>query len=177
MNHVYCLCWNGSLAQWVVTSELVRRRPGRGARRAGKMRRVIAWRAGASSLLLLTASAYAGGNPTGGQIVSGAGTISQSGTTTTIQQGSQTLQLNWQSFNINAGHAVDFIQPGPSALAVNRIMGSTPSAIFGRLSSNGQVWLINPNGVSLSCRDELTPPGKPESREEKRRSTYLFSCE
>ena len=85
--------------------------------------------------------------PSGGQITSGVGSIRQSGATTTIQQTSPTLQLNWQSFNIGSGQTVDFVQPGASAIAVNRILGSTPSQIFGRLNANGQVWLINPNGV------------------------------
>ncbi len=90
---------------------------------------------------------FAAGGPGGGQIVSGVGSISESGVTTTIQQSSQTLRLNWQSFNVDAAHTVDFVQPGRNALAVNRIQSSTPSAIFGRLNANGQVWLINPNGV------------------------------
>jgi filamentous hemagglutinin family protein len=91
--------------------------------------------------------AYAGGGPSGGQVVSGVGSIQQSGATTTIRQGSPTLQLNWQSFNVGAGQTVDFVQPGSNSLAVNRILGSTPSAILGKLNANGQVWLINPNGV------------------------------
>nr|WP_322032870.1 YDG domain-containing protein [Paraburkholderia sp. J76] len=79
--------------------------------------------------------------------MSGIGSISQAGAVTTIQQGSPTLQLSWQSFNVGAGQTVNFVQPGASALAVNRIFGSTPSAIMGHLNANGQVWLINPNGV------------------------------
>ena len=39
------------------------------------------------------------------------------------------------------------ILAGRSALAVNRIMSSTASQIYGHLNANGQVWLINPNGV------------------------------
>src|SRR5262249_7770285 len=35
--------------------------------------------------------------------------------------------------------------------------------------------MINPNGVSLSCRNELMPPGKPKSIEENRWTTYVFS--
>ncbi len=147
MNHIYQLCWNRSLRQWVVVSELACRRAGSGACRTrnGVRRLVAIVLAGAP--LLWVGAAYAAGGPSGGQIVSGAGSIQQSGSTTTIQQTSQTLQLNWRSFNVGAGQTVDFVQPGSSSLAVNRILGSTPSAVLGNLNANGQVWLINPNGV------------------------------
>ncbi|MEM5316914.1 YDG domain-containing protein [Paraburkholderia sp. JHI869] len=147
MNHIYRLCWNRSLRQWVVASELASRRAGRGACRAGRgVSRVVAIVL-AGVPLLWVGMAFAAGAPTGGQIVSGAGSISQAGATTTIQQASPTLQLNWQSFNVGAGQTVNFVQPGSSAIAVNRILGSTPSTVLGKLNANGQVWLINPNGV------------------------------
>ncbi len=147
MNHIYRLCWNRSLRQWVVASELASRRAGRGACRAGRgVRRAVAILAGGAPFLWMSL-AYAAGGPSGGQIVSGVGSIQQSGAITTIQQGSPTLQLNWQSFNVGAAQTVNFVQPGSSALAVNRILGSTPSAVLGKLNANGQVWLVNPNGV------------------------------
>ncbi len=135
MNRVYRLCWNRSLGQWVVASERAKRRAVAGARSL----MTFIWCG-------LAIPAWAGG-PNGGQIVSGSGTISASGSTTTIRQMSPTLRLNWQSFDVDASHTVDFIQPGRDALALNRVLGTTPNAIFGRLNANGQVWLINPNGV------------------------------
>ncbi|MBN3853323.1 filamentous hemagglutinin N-terminal domain-containing protein [Paraburkholderia sp. Ac-20340] len=147
MNHIYRLCWNRSLSQWVVVSEIAGRCAGRGAARSrGGVRTVIALLV-AGALALCTAAVYAAGGPSGGQVVAGVGTITQAGSTTTIQQGSPTLQLSWQSFNVGAGQTVNFVQPGSSSLAVNRILGSTPSAVLGKLNANGQVWLINPNGV------------------------------
>ncbi|WP_158762622.1 YDG domain-containing protein [Paraburkholderia acidiphila] len=147
MNHIYQLCWNRSLRQWVAVSELACRHAGTGACRTrnGARRLVAILLAGAP--FLWVGVAYAAGGPSGGQIVSGTGTIQQSGSTTTIQQTSPTLQLNWRSFNVGAGQTVDFVQPGSSSVAVNRILGSTPSAVLGNLNANGQVWLINPNGV------------------------------
>ena len=91
--------------------------------------------------------AWAVSGPVGGQVTAGAGQILQSGATTTIKQNSQTLSLIWQSFNIAANQTVDFEQPGASSIAINRVLGSAPSEIFGHLNANGQVWLINPNGI------------------------------
>ncbi|MEJ7807902.1 MAG: filamentous hemagglutinin N-terminal domain-containing protein, partial [Telluria sp.] len=51
------------------------------------------------------------------------------------------------SFNIGAGEAVRFIQPGSDSVALNRVLGSDPSSILGSLTANGKVFLINPNGV------------------------------
>ena len=147
MNHIYRLCWNRTSAQWIVASELAKN----DARAPMSRKRTIGQRGLMLSVLaasLFAASVvYAGGGPLGGQITSGSGQIQQLGNTTIIQQSSPTLTLNWQSFNIAPNQTVDFVQPGSSSIAVNRIFSSTPSEIYGHLDANGQVWLINPNGV------------------------------
>jgi len=66
---------------------------------------------------------------------------------TTIDQSAQRAILNWQSFNIGAGKSVEFRQPDASAVALNRIHQASPSQIAGKLSANGQVYLINQNGI------------------------------
>jgi filamentous hemagglutinin family protein len=107
-----------------------------------------------SAALLLSLAGLSGGAgaaPQGGQVVSGSGSISASGsagqTTTTINQTSDKLSINWQSFNVAKAETVNFVQPSASALAVNRIFDTQGSQILGRINANGQVWLINPNGV------------------------------
>ena len=55
--------------------------------------------------------------------------------------------LNWQRFDIGAAAGVHFEQASAASKVLNRVVGSDPSQILGRLSSNGQVWLLNPNGV------------------------------
>ena len=37
--------------------------------------------------------------------------------------------------------------PDALAIAVNRVLGTDPSVILGRLDANGRVFVINPNGV------------------------------
>jgi filamentous hemagglutinin family protein len=80
-------------------------------------------------------------------VTAGAGRITQAGNTTTIDQTSQTLSLSWQSFNISSQETVTFEQPSAGSLAINRINSATGSVILGHIDANGQVWLINPNGV------------------------------
>ncbi|MFM8331793.1 MAG: filamentous hemagglutinin N-terminal domain-containing protein, partial [Candidatus Methylumidiphilus sp.] len=69
-----------------------------------------------------------------------------SGNTMTIRQLSDKATLDWKSFNIDAGSAVHFEQPRATSVALNNIHQSDPSRIFGALTANGQVFLINQNG-------------------------------
>lgn len=85
--------------------------------------------------------------PTSGQIVSGQGSISQSGNTMTVNQNTDSMIANWSTFNIGKDALVNFVQPGASSIALNRIQDSQPSQILGRLSANGQVFLLNTNGI------------------------------
>ena len=85
--------------------------------------------------------------PTGGNIVGGTGSISQTDLTTTINQTSQNLAVDWQSFNVNTNEKVNFVQPNTSSIALNRILGNNGSTIQGQINANGQVILVNPNGV------------------------------
>lgn len=138
LNHSYRLVWNKALGAFVAVAELARTQ-----RKGGT--------AGATALLLsclpLPALATL---PTGGTVEAGAGSISQSGNAMTINQGSDKLAINWQSFSIGAGNSVTFNQPGSGSVALNRVLGSDVSVIQGALNANGQVFLVNPNGVLFS---------------------------
>ena len=93
-------------------------------------------------------AALAADLPTGGQVVSGSGAISQpNAQQMIIDQSSNKLAINWQSFDIGAGKRVTFNQPGSEAIALNRVVGSDGSKIMGQLDANGRVFLVNPNGV------------------------------
>ena len=65
----------------------------------------------------------------------------------TIEQTSQRAAISWQSFNIGKDASVNVVQPTASSVLLNRIGGDSPSQILGRLSANGQIVLINPNGM------------------------------
>ena len=134
MNHIYRLVWSTVTHGWIAVAETARGR-GKGARR-----RLVA-----AALSVASLAAQAG--PTGGQVVAGSGSIAQSGTTTTITQATPSLSLNWNSFNIAPQETVNFVQPSSTAIAVNRIFDTNGTQILGHLNANGQVFLINPNGI------------------------------
>lgn len=87
--------------------------------------------------------------PTGGEIVSGSGSIQtdSAANNTIITQESSTLGIDWQSFDVQAHETVTFQQPSSDASALNRILDEKPSEIFGRINANGRVYLLNPNGI------------------------------
>ncbi|HET8694825.1 MAG TPA: filamentous hemagglutinin N-terminal domain-containing protein, partial [Aquabacterium sp.] len=97
--------------------------------------------------LILAFHSHAWALPTGGQVVAGQATISDADHQVVVDQSSQRAVLNWQSFNVGAGDAVRFNQPGHDAVTLNRVLGNDPSRILGQISANGQVFLLNPNGV------------------------------
>src|SRR5579859_149311 len=87
-------------------------------------------------------------NPTGGQVVGGQASISTPGANgTLVKQTSQNAAINWQQFSVGANEYVQFLQPDSSAVILNRVIGGNPSSILGNISANGQVFLINPNGI------------------------------
>ena len=90
-------------------------------------------------------SAYA--LPQGGEVAAGAAEIAQSQAEMAIHQTTQNAVINWQSFGIAAGERVNIFQPNAQAALLNRVLGNNPSEIFGTLSANGRVFLVNPAGV------------------------------
>ncbi|MBI5907382.1 MAG: filamentous hemagglutinin N-terminal domain-containing protein, partial [Burkholderiales bacterium] len=84
-------------------------------------------------------------------VVAGQATVSTpTANAMVVKQGSDKAILNWQSFNIGAGQSVQFMQPNAASVALNRVIGANPSAIYGSLSANGQVFLLNPAGVMFA---------------------------
>lgn len=103
-----------------------------------------AWAAG---LYIIGTGATAYALPEGGQVAAGQAAITTAGSTMTIAQQTAQAIINWQNFGIGSGESVHINQPNSQAILLNRVIGSNPSEIFGQLTANGQVILVNPNGV------------------------------
>ena len=166
MNHgIYRLVFNVERNAWVAVAECVR---GRGKKSARK-------RVGAV-VLGLAVSGYALAAPPVLPAVSAtqlpvpatsrpfvfAGTAAQPttvGSAMTINTASRNLGLNWDSFNIGRSASVTFNQPDSSSRVLNRIWENSPSQILGRLTANGQVYLINQNGILFGAGSQVNVGG------------------
>ncbi len=149
MNRIYRSIWNDTTGTFVAVSEISKSAgkksspvSGSGFGHAG-----FALKALASSLLMMFGSTlYA--LPANGVVAAGSANIATNGARNLIiTQTSQNAALNWQSFSIGAGEAVQFLQPNSNSVAMNRVLGSDPSNILGSLTANGKVFLVNPNGI------------------------------
>jgi fibronectin-binding autotransporter adhesin len=85
--------------------------------------------------------------PTNGVVAAGAAEINSTATKMTINQSTDQVIINWNTFNIGKDAHVQFIQPSVDSSALNRVLSVGASNIFGQLTSNGNVFLINPNGI------------------------------
>ena len=97
--------------------------------------------------------------PTAGQVVAGSAQITQSGLQTQVNQSSQRAVVNWDSFNVGKDATVTFNQPNSSAVTLNRVTGSSPSVIDGAIRANGQVVLVNPNGITFGRGAQVDAAG------------------
>ncbi|AZE34837.1 filamentous hemagglutinin [Pseudomonas chlororaphis subsp. aureofaciens] len=141
MNKSYALIWNQATGCWNVASE--------GTRRRGKSSRLKVVIAAGFSLLGLLAQAPAFALPGGAAIVAGEAGIhtTSDGKQMTVEQQSNKLITHWNDFSVAGDESVSFHQPGSQSVALNRVVGTNGSNIQGRIDANGQVFLINPNGV------------------------------
>ena len=144
MNDIYHSIWNSSLGAWVAASEISKGQANR--------RKIMTTRPLQSSSILLatllTCTTLAWALPTGEQLMAGQATVSTPNAgQMQIDQASQKAVLNWQGFSIAPNETVNIHQPNTNAALLNRVVGQDASQIQGQLKANGQVYLVNPNGV------------------------------
>ncbi|MGY6123601.1 two-partner secretion domain-containing protein (plasmid) [Paraburkholderia strydomiana] len=110
--------------------------------------------------LLLGHAALAGGVlPQGGHYTAGAGTIASQGAALVVTQpGSTRGVIDWNSFSIGKGNTVTFDNDGGATL--NRVTGSSPSALVGNLNATGSVYLINPQGIVVGRSGVISTGGR-----------------
>ncbi len=153
LNHRYRLVWNDAIRSYVPVLELVDSRGKRSSVRSLAL----------AVILTFSETVLAGPGskelPTGGQVTSGSADISSNGATMNINQTSQNVSINWATFNVGSKAQVNIHQPNASAIVVNRIQDTNGSQIMGQLNANGQVYLINPNGVLFGSGAQVNVGG------------------
>ncbi len=98
--------------------------------------------------------------PQDGTIKGGSAAISQPNQDKlVIQQSTPKAIIDWRSFSINSNEHVDFQLPSSNGITLNRVTGSERSGIFGKLSSNGNLMLINPNGILFGQGSQIDVNG------------------
>ncbi len=169
MNRIYRLVWNAALNVWMAVAESARG-SGKGASGRGRVAApapapagVFTLRAGCRAALALLVGLFLpqahAANAADAVVSSGAGQVSTTGNTTTIHQATQRLAIDWLHLSTGAGEALVFNQPNAAAIALNRITGSSPSELLGSLTANGQVFILNPNGVLFGAGSQVNVGG------------------
>lgn len=97
--------------------------------------------------------------PSGADIRSGQGAISQDGKNMTVQQNSQRMAIDWTKFDVAKDETVRYAQPDRNAISLNRVTGGQQSVIAGNLNANGNVVLVNPNGVVFTKNSSVDVGG------------------
>ncbi|MGF6654608.1 filamentous hemagglutinin family protein [Paraburkholderia youngii] len=110
--------------------------------------------------LSLTPVAFAAGRlPQGGTYTAGTGTIANQGNALLITQpGSTRGVIDWNSFSIGRHNSVTF--DNGTGATLNRVTGGSPSAIFGRLSATGSLYVINPQGIVVGPSGVVSTGGR-----------------
>ena len=106
----------------------------------------------------VAAPAFAQILPSGPAVVSGNASFATVGNVLTVTNSNGTI-INWQSFNIGAGNTTNFAQPSASSAVLNRVLDASASVINGMLSSNGRVFLVNPNGLLFGSTSQVNVGG------------------
>ena len=159
LNRVYRVVFNQAKGAWQAVAEIgksagkvssaSRKTPGL-VKTLSAITRQLTPKALIGSLFLVSTSALAANLPQNGQVVGGQAQIDSDGTDMTVIQSTDKAAINWDSFDIGQQNSVTFKQPSASSVALNRVTGSDPSKIQGVLNANGQVFLINPNGITFT---------------------------
>ncbi|WP_431095962.1 MBG domain-containing protein [Polaromonas aquatica] len=175
INRIYRLVWNAALGLWVAVAETAKGRSRGGSGRGGVavisaglregagLGFVLHKRCRAAVVMLLAMSVFNlqvhAADALNSTVVVGSGNVSTSGATTTINQTSQRLAIDWTQLSTAANEALVFNQPNAQAIALNRITGSSPSEFLGSLTANGQVFILNPNGVLFGAGSQVNVGG------------------
>ena len=102
-----------------------------------------------ASVATIICATSASAGPTGGNVIAGTATIDTGGGGAAIgvTQDSQSAIVEWSAFDLGAGETFYFNQPNANAVTLNRVLGTGASVIDGDLTANGNIFIMNSDGV------------------------------
>ncbi|MCH7386553.1 filamentous hemagglutinin N-terminal domain-containing protein [Acinetobacter modestus] len=162
MNKIYRLVWNSTHLCWQVVSEIAKggiAAEQTATKNESKITLGFTTKLAAFFAVNVLSASIAFAGPTGGVVSSGTASISTAGTTTTINQSTSKAAIDWSSFSTNSNEIVNFVQPNSSSITLNRVTGTSTSTLNGQLNANGQVFIINPNGVLFGSTSQVNTAG------------------
>lgn len=71
-------------------------------------------------------------------------------------QVSERALIHWGEFSVLEGELVEFCQPSKASCLLNRVTGFESSKLLGRLTANGEVYLINPHGIVIGPHAQIS---------------------
>lgn len=100
------------------------------------------------------------------RVVSGANNPVQSGNRVTVKQNESQALLHWRTFNVGRNTTLNFDQSAGGAdaaewIAFNKVTGAdvAPSQILGRINAQGQVYVLNQNGIIFGGSSQINTRG------------------
>ena len=153
MNRTYKLVWSTVSQHWTVASELAK-----GSKKSsGKTFRLAALVAAGLTAGAASAAPAVDALPAGEKVASGRATFDRSiSNQLTVNQSSSKLITNWNSFDVGANGKVVFAQPDAGSIALNRVSSGSATQIFGQVTANGQLVLVNPNGITFGAGSQVS---------------------
>ena len=153
MNRTYKLVWNAAQHMWVVAGELAKGRK----KTSGKCLTLLLLLASGLGAPATYATPAVNALPTGESVASGSATFDRTvSNQLTVNQLSSRLITNWNSFDIGSNAQVIFAQPDAASVALNRVTGGSATEILGQLNANGQLIVVNPNGITFGAGSQVS---------------------
>lgn len=153
MNQAYKLVWNTTLQAWTVASELARGNK----KSSGKAFKLAVLLASGLATGMAYAVPAASALPSGENVASGSATFDRSvSNQLTVTQDTTKAIINWNSFDVGSNGKVIFDQPDTSSIALNRVTSASPTEIFGQVTANGQLFIVNPNGITFGAGSQVS---------------------
>lgn len=99
---------------------------------------------------LLSLNIFLWGNPENPKVITGKAMFESPDNKTLNISASDKAVISWDHFSIDSSEVTYFSLPSAESVVLNRVTSSVSSVIAGKLQSNGEVYLINPNGVLIT---------------------------